>query len=1003
MSEAANTAPARLRALVVEPDQTIRQELTAVLEEYGLEVITCTDMARGRELFSDHRLVVAPLNGDNLMMKQFVSWLRAEAGSSQPWIIGVGAGPQLAPHETPSHYGVNDFLTSPLDRRLLVARLEELGISRIVAPMVPKKGTPIIRVKVPSPPSYSRARQSNPALAAWDLAASPVLLEHFPAGVAVLDRNMKYLAVNARWVREFQIPTATLTGRSHYEIFPDLHDDWRSLYELGLAGKGKQSIDDVISRPDGTASKVNWEIQPWHDGSGAVGGLILTCRTLETPPPLLPEVAVPPRPATGPEVPLEKPSVPNLVDLSFREMAEAAPFGMILLDEDAHVIYFNPQHRAVLGFAAECGAPLQNWLERACAGDEVFQKRALSEWWECVWRRRTPLTCSLRNSEGLVKDIEFRPAALSGDRLLLTVFDVTDARLDEQAIRASEARYRGLFQQASAALVMINPAGNITEVNPAFETLTGLARHEARRATLTDFLAPDMVTRLRAATVAGGQSEGFPAILRHRNGTEQATHLSVAVIRNEQGQPAFTVCLFAPQNSSSPVPAPTAPWDQITPDWLFLLDASGTILKHSTSRDFSTFADGDFNTLTGQLLESAQPELTAPLPLDVMMERLLDHPGQETRCEYTLQRENEKSARRIEARLILFPGDGEPQYGLIMRDLTRSRTASSPGGFSVTLLEHLHTPALLTNDRGRILHLNPAAEALSGYASAELHEGGLFRLFRPEAPREFGEELSRQLQTHGSWNAGVTLTHKDGTKSAGTAELTPAYDETAGARGFVLLFRPEQAAAPSPAADPRPAVSLHRARNDFQILTSMLALQADQTEDPASRRALLAGRDRLSAIALIYRLIKHEDDLIDFARFTAEIGRTLLEAHRRPAGKITIEPLFSGVSLPQRLSIGLGLIVEELITSSLAWSFPEEDDTGHIRITLTNSDGHGILIFRDNGSLLSATHRAKRKLTFSYRLQQLLAQQITGTLSYAPDLENQVTLQFPWPEPGRKP
>ena len=177
----------------------------------------------------------------------------------------------------------------------------------------------------------------------------------------------------------------------------------------------------------------------------------------------------------------------------------------------------------------------------------------------------------------------------------------------------------------------------------------------------------------------------------------------------------------------------------------------------------------------------------------------------------------------------------------------------------------------------------------------------------------------------------------------------------------------------------------------------------DQTGDPASRRALLASRDRLSAIALIYRMIKHEDDQIDFARFTSEIGRTLLEAHRRSADKITVDPLFSGVFLPQRLSIGMGLIVEELITSSLAWSFPAEDDTGHIRITLTNSGGNGVLIFRDNGSLLSASQQAKRKASFSHRLLQLLAQQISGTLSYVPDVENQISLQFPWPQPGGKP
>lgn len=964
MFKTLNAASTRQCALVVEPDHEVRQRLTQLLREQGLEVVECADVVQGRELFADQRLVVAPLNGDNVAMKEFVAWIRAEAGVSQPWIIALGVQHELAPGETPALYGVNDLLTGPVDTASLVQRLETIGLGR------PARSTP------PVPPSYHRAR-SVPAVPAWDGASAHVLLEHFPASVAILDRSMKYLAVNARWVKEFQIPALTLTGCSHYDIFPDLHPEWRGLYERCLAGDRKQGIDDVMVHPDGTESRVHWEIQPWHEASGAVGGLVLTCTGVEPAPAVVP-------PAVEPLV---------CADDSFREMAEAAPFGMILLDDEAHVLYANPQHRTVLGFAAQADETIQTWLERACAGDEVFQKRALDEWWESVWRRRTPLTCSLRNAEGLVKDIEFRPAALSGDRLLLTIFDVTDARLDEQAVRTSEARYRGLFQHASAALFMINPAGNITEVNPAFETLTGLPRQEARRAALTDFLAPDTIARLRHATLTGGHSAGFHTSLRHRSGTETTVHLSVAVIRNDQGQPAFTACLLAPLSPAAPAP----PWQDISPDWIFLLDGDGTILEHTAPRDFAAFHEAITAPLKGELIETALPDLTAPLPLDVMMERVLDSPGDETRCEYAVTFPDEAAPRRLEARLLLLPGGAPSRFGLTLRDVTRARSPSAPGGFNAALLEQLRTPALLTNERGRILHLNPSAEALSGYSTAEVRDGGLYRLFSPDAPKEFSEELSRHLQTNRSWHAWTTLTSKDGTVTPGSVELTPAFDEVSGVRGFILLFRPHEephSAFPGPT---RPAISLHRARNDLQVLTSLMALQADQTEDPSARATLLASRDRLAAVSLVYRLVQHEDDLVDFARFAHEIGRNLLDSHQCPAGAITIEPHFSGIDLPQRLTISLGLILEELIAASLAWSFPAEDATGHIRLTFTTGGGEGVLILRDNGQPLSEARRARREATFSHRIVQILAEQIGGSLTYLPGLENQVRLRFRLP------
>ena len=103
MTHSATSASPRQRALVVEPDHQIRQRLTDVLREHGLEVVDCADVGRGRELFENHRLVLAPLNGDNAAMKEFVAWVRAEAGISQPWIIAMGVHHELAAGETPAH------------------------------------------------------------------------------------------------------------------------------------------------------------------------------------------------------------------------------------------------------------------------------------------------------------------------------------------------------------------------------------------------------------------------------------------------------------------------------------------------------------------------------------------------------------------------------------------------------------------------------------------------------------------------------------------------------------------------------------------------------------------------------------------------------------------------------------------------------------------------------------------------------------------------------------
>ena len=101
------------------------------------------------------------------------------------------------------------------------------------------------------------------------------LTEHAPAAIAVLDRNMRYLAASARWCKEYRLDDKEIIGASHYELVPDLPETWHDAYRRGLAGEVLRADADRFERSDGTVQWVRWEIWPWRDDSGAVGGIIL--------------------------------------------------------------------------------------------------------------------------------------------------------------------------------------------------------------------------------------------------------------------------------------------------------------------------------------------------------------------------------------------------------------------------------------------------------------------------------------------------------------------------------------------------------------------------------------------------------------------------------------------------------------------------------------------------------------------------------------------------------
>ena len=100
--------------------------------------------------------------------------------------------------------------------------------------------------------------------------------QYAPAGIAMLDRDMRYVMASQRWVDEYNLDSIeSLMNRSHYEIFPEIPERWRQIHQRCLAGAIEKCDEDLFVRPDGTEQWISWEIHPWHTATGEIGGIII--------------------------------------------------------------------------------------------------------------------------------------------------------------------------------------------------------------------------------------------------------------------------------------------------------------------------------------------------------------------------------------------------------------------------------------------------------------------------------------------------------------------------------------------------------------------------------------------------------------------------------------------------------------------------------------------------------------------------------------------------------
>jgi PAS domain S-box-containing protein len=317
-----------------------------------------------------------------------------------------------------------------------------------------------------------------------------------------------------------------------------------------------------------------------------------------------------------------------------------------------------------------------------------------------------------------------------------------------------------------------------------------------------------------------------------------------------------------------------------------------------------------------------------------------------------------------------------------------------------------NTPAIiyLIDPKSRFLFINRHFERLFHITNTQVVGQPLQAVFAPEIAAAFEANNYQVIAAGTALEFEEVAPHDDGLRTYLSVKV-PLYD----AHGHVYavcgistdITARKQMEAQLQASLSEKEVLLrevhHRVKNNLQVISSLLDLQAETVADPQVQALFEESQQRIRTIALIHENLHQSTDLtrVDSAVYFRQLATQLFEAYGAPPHRIALRLDVAEVALEVQTAITCGLILQELLSNCLKHAFPA-GRAGEVHIALqVDPAGQAILSIRDTGAGFPEGLDFRHTDSLGLQLVCLLTEQLGGTITLTHQGGTQWTLTLP--------
>ncbi|MGD0283344.1 MAG: histidine kinase dimerization/phosphoacceptor domain -containing protein [Dissulfurispiraceae bacterium] len=225
--------------------------------------------------------------------------------------------------------------------------------------------------------------------------------------------------------------------------------------------------------------------------------------------------------------------------------------------------------------------------------------------------------------------------------------------------------------------------------------------------------------------------------------------------------------------------------------------------------------------------------------------------------------------------------------------------------------------------------------------------------------------------------------------------VSPLYNASGGLRGSVHVARDiTERKKAEKEKDTLLQEIHHRVKNNMQVISSLLNIQARTIEDKQLRAVFEDCKSRIKAMSLVHEELYQSKNLsqIDVKHYLDALLQGLSYSLRKKAD-IRLKESFDDIFFNIDTAIPCGMIINELVTNSFKHAFRERAE-GEISVALQQENGIFNLTVKDNGAGLPKGFDASKTSSLGLQLVHTLTEQLDGTIMIKSDHGTETMIAF---------